>query len=84
MRQGRVRDGAVEIFDDATVGADAFAGGPVALRVVSYTTHFRGYLGGELVTHGHGDAAAAGRSGLLLDGSGPLRFIALEAVPVSE
>jgi uncharacterized membrane protein len=84
VRQGRVRDGAVETFDEAVLGADAFAGGPIALRAVAYTTHFRGYLGGELVTHGHGDAAPAGRVGLLLDGSGPLRLVTLEAVPVSE
>lgn len=84
VRQGRVTDGAVEVFDEARLGTDAFDGGPVALRAVAYGTHFRGYLGGELVAHGHGDAAPAGRAGLLLDGNGALRLLQLEAVPVSE
>jgi uncharacterized membrane protein len=84
VRQGRVRGGAVETFDEKTFDADAFEGGPITLRSVAYGTHFRGYLGGELAAHGHGDAATAGRSGLLLDGSGPLRLLRLEAVPVTD
>ena len=84
VRQGRVRGGTVETFDEKAYDAGAFEGGPVTLRAVAYGTHFRGYLGGELAAHGHGDAATAGRSGLLLDGSGPLRLLRLEAVPVTE
>lgn len=84
VRQGRVRNGAVETFDEKALGADAFGGGTVALRAVAYGTHFRGYLDGELVTHGHGDAAPTGHAGLLIDGTGPLRLLTLEAVPVSE
>lgn len=81
--QGRVRDGQAEVFDESALDAGALDG-PVDLRAVAYGTHFRGYLGGELVAHGHGDAAPAGRAGLLLDGTGPLRLLRLEAVPVSE
>lgn len=84
VRQGRVRGGTVETFDEKAYDAGAFEGGPVTLRAVAYGTHFRGYLGGELAAHGHGDAATAGRAGLLLDGSGPLRLLRLEAAPVSE
>lgn len=84
VRQGRVRGGVVETFDEKAYDAGAFEGGPVTLRAVAYGTHFRGYLGGELAAHGHGDAPTAGRSGLLLDGSGPLRLLRLEAVPVTE
>lgn len=84
VRQGRVRGGVVETFDEKVLGSSAFDGGAVTLRAVAYGTHFRGYAGGELVTHGHGDAAPAGRAGLLLDGTGPLRLLRLEAVPVSE
>lgn len=81
--QGRVRDGRTEVFDERALDADALDG-PVDLRAVAYGTHFRGYLGGALVAHGHGDAAPAGQAGLLLDGTGPLRLLRLEAVPVSE
>ena len=84
VRQGRVRDGVVETFDQKALGAGVFDGGSVALRAVAHGTHFRGYLGDELVAHGHGDAAPAGRVGLLVDGTGSLGLRSLEAVPVSE
>lgn len=83
VRQGRVREGQRTLFDERPLGADALDG-PVALRAVGYGTHFRGYADGDLVAHGHGDAAPAGTAGLRLDGSGTVRLALLEAVPVAE
>ena len=38
------------------------------VRVVGETTHYRAYVDGVLVTHGHGDAAPAGRVGIHIEG----------------
>lgn len=84
VRQGRVRDGSAETFADAVLDADTFAEGAVALRAVAHGTHFRGYMGGVLITHGHGKAAPAGAAGMLLDGTGTVQLLRLEAVPVAE
>ena len=78
VRQGRVEGGAETTFDDGT----ATLSGPVVLKTYAVGTHFRGYVGGEQVTHGHGDAAPAGRVGLRLDGQGSVRVLALSATPV--
>ena len=78
MRQGRVRDGVTEIFDEEEqAGAGWFT-----LRVVADGTHFRGYVNGKLVVHGHSDAPAPGPVGLRLEGSGTvlLRLIVIQSL----
>jgi uncharacterized membrane protein len=75
VRLGRVRGDAEEIFDSGT----ARLGNPVDVRAYAVGTHFRGYVGGEQVTHGHGDAAPAGPVGLRFDGRGVVRVLALGA-----
>ncbi|WP_457651429.1 DUF2231 domain-containing protein [Rhodocaloribacter sp.] len=78
MRQGRVRDGVTEIFDEEEqTGNDWFT-----LRVVADGTHFRGYVNGKLVVHGHSDAPAPGPVGLRLEGSGTvlLRLIVIQSL----
>jgi uncharacterized membrane protein len=79
--QGRVAEGQVQVFDEATLAGDA-TDGVFALRAIAYGTHFRGYLGGDMIVHGHGNAAPDGRAGLLVEGSGSLRLLRLEATPV--
>ncbi len=78
VRQGRVTDGAETTFDSGT----APRSGTVELKTYAVGTHFRGYAGGDQVTHGHGDAAPPGRVGLRLDGQGTVRVLALSAAPV--
>ena len=56
--------------------------GPAELKAYAVGTHFRGYLGGEQLTHPHADAAPPGRVGLQLDGEGTVRVLALSAAPV--
>ena len=78
VRQGRVEDGAETTFDSG----EADLSSPVDLKVYAVGTHFRGYVGGDQRTHGHGDAAPPGRVGLRLDGTGSARILALSATPV--
>lgn len=78
VRQGRVAGGVETTFDRGT----ATLSGTVALKTYAVGTHFRGYVGGDQVTHGHGDAAPAGRVGLRLDGTGSVHVLALAATAV--
>ena len=78
LRQGRVEGGAETTMDSGTAPLD----GPAELKAYAVGTHFRGYLGGEQLTHPHGPAAPPGRVGLRLDGEGTVRVLALSAAPV--
>lgn len=77
---GRVADGRGTVFDRSAVTV----AGPVRLRIVGLGTHFRGYLDGGMVAHGHDDAAPAGTAGLRLDGTGTIRLYAMEMAPLDE
>ncbi len=68
VRQGRLEDGRVRIFDETPLEASGW----LDVRVVAHGTHFRGYVNGRLVTHGHGPAAKPGQAGLYLKGPGIL------------
>jgi hypothetical protein len=50
-------------------------------RVVSEGTHYRAYVDGTRVTHGHGDAAPAGRVGIRVSG-GTVYISSLSATPI--
>ena len=78
LRQGRVAGGEETTMDEGTAPLD----GPAELKAYAVGTHFRGYLGGEQLTHPHADAAPPGRVGLRLDGEGTVRVLALAATPV--
>ena len=78
LRQGRVENGNETTLDSGTAPLDS----PAELKAYAVGTHFRGYLGGEQLTHPHGPAAPPGRVGLLLDGQGAVRVLALSATPV--
>jgi uncharacterized membrane protein len=51
------------------------------VRVVGETTHYRAYVNGALVTHGHGDAAPAGRVGIHVEG-GTVYISELASTPI--
>ena len=78
LRQGRVEEGAETTMDSGSAPLD----GPAYVKAYAVGTHFRGYLGGEQLTHPHGPAAPPGRVGLRLDGEGTVRVLALSATPV--
>ncbi|MEL6614148.1 MAG: DUF2231 domain-containing protein [Bacteroidota bacterium] len=78
LRQGRVENGRETTMDQGTGPLD----GPAELKAYAVGTHFRGYLGGEQLTHPHADASPPGRVGLRLDGEGTVRVLALSAASV--
>ena len=75
LRQGRVEDGDETTMDSGTAPLD----GPAELKAYAVGTHFRGFLGGEQLTHPHADAAPPGRVGLRLDGEGTVVVLRLSA-----
>lgn len=77
IRLGRVMGGSETTFDSGTETLS----GTVALKTYAVGAHFRGFVNGEQITHGHGDAAPAGRVGVRLDGTGSARILALAANP---
>lgn len=66
LRQGRRTDGDRSTFATGTAKTEDWR----TIRVVGDGTHVRGYVDGEMVVHGHGDAAAPGPVGLRLKGTG--------------
>ncbi|MEM1118690.1 MAG: DUF2231 domain-containing protein [Bacteroidota bacterium] len=78
LRQGRVEGAAETTMDSGTALLDGLA----EIKAYAVGTHFRGYLGGEQLTHPHGPAAPPGRVGLRLDGEGTVRVLTLSAAPV--
>ena len=54
------------------------------IEAVGVGGHFRGYLDGELVVHGHTDEGPAGRAGLLIEGTGRVRIDDLRVRPLNE
>lgn len=75
LRQGRVAGGERSTFATGT----AQTGGWRTIRAVGDGTHFRGYVDGTMVVHGHGDAAPPGRVGLRMDGTGRVVLRCLSA-----
>jgi uncharacterized membrane protein len=71
MRLGRVRGGKRSVSAEGSYAAqERKSGGMVPVRVVSSSSHYRGYVGGEMAAHGHAEAPTPGRVGLRLEGSG--------------
>lgn len=75
VRQGRTSGGDDTVMDNATVDHRGW----LTVRAVGDGTHFRGYLGSELVTHPHGEARDPGIVGVRLDGTGTVRLRRLAA-----
>lgn len=66
VEQGRISSGGSTIFDTAIMTPTGW----FTLTVVSDGSHFRGYVNGALIVHGHDDAAPEGSIGLGFKGSG--------------
>lgn len=69
MKLGRIVNGEEEIFDEKSF---ELASNWTQLRVSAAGSHFKGYIGNETITHGHGDELDAGYVGLMIDGTGSL------------
>lgn len=66
IRQGRMKDGAMNVFEEETQAASGW----LAMRAVSDGRHFRGYVGEEMRVHGHDNPPEPGPVGLRLEGTG--------------
>ena len=63
---GRTEAGSTTVFEQKPITDSGW----LALRVFGGDGHFRGYVNGELMTHGHADDLAPGPFGLRIDGTG--------------
>ncbi len=77
MSQG----GRVAGADASMASGQSSVSGWQVLRVVGEGTHYRAYIDGRRVTHGHGPAAPAGRTGLHV-ADGTLYVSSLSATPI--
>lgn len=66
FKLGRMKNGVDKILSEKSVTHNCW----INLRVVGDGRHFRGYLGDELLLHGHKKDLPPGTSGLKIDGSG--------------
>ncbi len=69
LRLGALVSGVEEVQDEATL-SDSL--GTARYRVVADQTHFRGYVNGEMMVHGHGRVPDPGVAGIILMGSGTI------------
>ena len=75
---GRMNDGVPTVFEQGSFEASGW----LQVRLFGGDGHFRGYVNGELLAHGHADDLPPGRVGLQVDGAGTLlvRQIQVQAV----
>jgi uncharacterized membrane protein len=73
LRQGRMTSGEATTFATGTAKLDGWH----TIRATGDGTHFRGYVDGQMVVHGHGDAANPGTVGLHLNGTGHVQIRSL-------
>jgi uncharacterized membrane protein len=69
-----------EILDEAHSSP---SGGVKTLGLSAVGRHWKGFIDGATVVHGHGQLPASGRAALLLDGVGALRLISVRISPVN-
>ena len=75
---GRVVEGETRILDRTTVSLQ----GTDTLRVVGAGNHFKGYMNGKLLLHGHAKAQPPGDVGIKLDGEGNLAIAKFDVVVI--
>ncbi len=72
-------------LDEELASAPAAVGpGWHEIELVAAGTHFRGYLDGELLVHGHAAAASVGPAAILLEGTGKIRLDDIRITPIDE
>jgi len=75
MKLGRVVNGVENIFDEKKYEVISDW---TELRVSAAGTHFKGYIGSETITHGHGDKMNDGYVGLMINGTGNILVKSIE------
>ena len=68
MNLGRIINGEQNIFDQKSFELETSDW--TQLRVSAAGSHYKGYIGSETITHGHGDELDAGYVGMMIDGEG--------------
>lgn len=81
MKLGRVVNGNEEVFDESKFDVPA---GWTPLKVTAAGTHYKGYIGGKTITHGHGDVMDDGFIGLMLDGKGTIQVKSIEVAVLED
>lgn len=71
----------VEVFDSEGVAAP---NGVLALQSSVAGHHFKGFMDGQMVVHGHGDSGDPGGVGLMVDGKGAIRVIRVTVTPAGD
>jgi len=74
------RAGEEEILDEAD---SSLSGGEQTLGLSAVGRHWKGFIDGATVVHGHGQLPASGRAALLLDGAGTIQLISVRISPVN-
>jgi len=82
MKLGRIVDGEEEIFEENKFEFDPNEW--TTLKFSAAGTHFKGYIGGATITHGHADEMEPGYVGIWIDGAGTLTIRSLEVVILEE
>jgi uncharacterized membrane protein len=76
-----LRQGQEKILDEAERRLPA---GEVTVALSVSGRHWKGFLDGRSVVHGHASLPAPGRMALLLDGTGMLRVVSVRITPMNE
>jgi hypothetical protein len=74
------REGKEQTLDEATA---PLSGGEMTIGLSAVGRHWKGFADGQTVVHGHARLPGAGRTGLLLDGSGTIRLFWVRIAPVN-
>ncbi|MEW6752109.1 MAG: DUF2231 domain-containing protein [Candidatus Latescibacterota bacterium] len=83
LEDGQLRLGVARGGTTLVLAQGQFEGeGWLNVRLVASESHFRGYVGNDLVAHGHGEDPPAGRVGLRLQGTGSVLVDRLQVSPV--
>ena len=81
MKLGRIVNGKENVLDKGNFEAgDEW----INLRLSAAGTHFKGYIGNETITHGHGDKMKDGYVGIMLDGTGIVSIKSLGIVKLED
>jgi hypothetical protein len=72
--------GEEEILDEAQ---SSVSGGEKRLGLSAVGRHWKGFVDGVTVVHGHSQLPVSGRAALLLDGAGTIRLISVRISPVN-
>jgi uncharacterized membrane protein len=74
------RAGEDEILDEAKI---SHSRGEQVLGLSAVGRHWKGFIDGTTVVHGHSQLPNSGRTAILLDGAGTIRLISVRISPVS-